>query len=204
MNIAKGKIGNALTSTAKDHIVVVSNDIYDEEKIKQLTYSLKYELDKSLKQIAEEYDIDLSYLHDINQGRAWKRDYLKYPIRLGKMKRAEIIFPKIKELLINSELSQKEIAQKFNVSQSAVSEINNGKKGYDKNLNYPLRKNYKRKSKETTLSPDIIDEICNKILNDTMSLKEISKLFEETANNEKEHAKIWFKLLGGIGTTEEK
>ena len=30
-----------------------------------------------------------------------------------------------------------------------------------------------------------------------------SKLFEETVNNEKEHAKIWFKLLGGIGTTEE-
>ena len=32
---------------------------------------------------------------------------------------------------------------------------------------------------------------------------QISKLFEETANNEKEHAKIWFKLLNGIGTTEE-
>lgn len=31
MNIAKGKIGNALTSTAKDHVVVVTNDIYDEE-----------------------------------------------------------------------------------------------------------------------------------------------------------------------------
>ena len=29
------------------------------------------------------------------------------------------------------------------------------------------------------------------------------KLFEETAKNEKEHAKIWFKLLNGIGTTEE-
>ena len=27
---------------------------------------------------------------------------------------------------------------------------------------------------------------------------QISKIFEETANNEKEHAKIWFKLLGGI------
>ena len=26
---------------------------------------------------------------------------------------------------------------------------------------------------------------------------QISKLFEETANNEKEHAKIWFKLLNG-------
>lgn len=33
--------------------------------------------------------------------------------------------------------------------------------------------------------------------------QQIAALFEETANNEKEHAKIWFKLLGGIGTTEE-
>ena len=31
----------------------------------------------------------------------------------------------------------------------------------------------------------------------------IAELFEETANNEKEHAKIWFKLLNGIGTTAE-
>ena len=30
---------------------------------------------------------------------------------------------------------------------------------------------------------------------------QIAKIFEETANNEKEHAKIWFKLLGGIGDT---
>ena len=33
---------------------------------------------------------------------------------------------------------------------------------------------------------------------------QIAALFEETANNEKEHAKMWFKLLhDGIGTTEE-
>ena len=32
---------------------------------------------------------------------------------------------------------------------------------------------------------------------------QIAKLFEETAANEKEHAKIWFKLLNGIGSTEE-
>ncbi len=33
---------------------------------------------------------------------------------------------------------------------------------------------------------------------------QIAEIFEETANNEKEHAKIWFKLLNnGIGTTEE-
>lgn len=32
---------------------------------------------------------------------------------------------------------------------------------------------------------------------------QIAALFEETAGNEKEHAKMWFKLLHGIGTTAE-
>ena len=35
--------------------------------------------------------------------------------------------------------------------------------------------------------------------------EQIASIFEETANNEKEHAKLWFKQLhdGGIPTTEE-
>ena len=33
--------------------------------------------------------------------------------------------------------------------------------------------------------------------------EQIAALFEETANNEKEHAKLWFKELNGIGTTAE-
>ena len=32
---------------------------------------------------------------------------------------------------------------------------------------------------------------------------QIANIFEETAANEKEHAKIWFKLLNGIGDTKE-
>ncbi|NCB62513.1 MAG: rubrerythrin family protein [Clostridia bacterium] len=31
--------------------------------------------------------------------------------------------------------------------------------------------------------------------------EQISAIFEETAGNEKEHAKLWFKELGGIGDT---
>ncbi len=33
--------------------------------------------------------------------------------------------------------------------------------------------------------------------------QQISAIFEETANNEKEHAKLWFKALGELGNTEE-
>ena len=31
--------------------------------------------------------------------------------------------------------------------------------------------------------------------------EQIAALFEQTANNEKEHAKLWFKALGGLGDT---
>ncbi len=32
---------------------------------------------------------------------------------------------------------------------------------------------------------------------------QISDIFMETSGNEREHAKLWFKLLGGLGTTSE-
>ena len=31
----------------------------------------------------------------------------------------------------------------------------------------------------------------------------VAEIFEETANNEKEHAKMWFKELNGLGNTAE-
>ena len=34
--------------------------------------------------------------------------------------------------------------------------------------------------------------------------EQIAAIFQTTANNEKEHAKMWFKALGGIGTTAEE
>ncbi len=33
--------------------------------------------------------------------------------------------------------------------------------------------------------------------------EQIAAIFEETANNEKEHAKLWFKALGGLGNVSE-
>ena len=33
--------------------------------------------------------------------------------------------------------------------------------------------------------------------------EQLAEIFQKTADNEKEHAKMWFKLLSGIGNTEE-
>ena len=49
----------------------------------------------------------------------------------------------IRELLQNSKISQKDIAEEYQVSSTLISNINQGQKYIDENLKYPLRKNYK-------------------------------------------------------------
>ena len=153
---------------------------YDEEFLKQLTYSLKYELDKTLKDLSKEYQIDYSFLVEINLGKAYFRDYLTYPIRLGKMKKSEVLGAEIQELLQKSELSQKEIAKKYNVSCQWVSNINLGKVCKKEDLSYPLRKTYQNKKINKSFSPKEILEIQNLLKKSTLSLKQIAQKFETT------------------------
>lgn len=77
----------------------------------------------------------------INDGIIWHEENENYPIRKKSLKeiqeeRSEKIF----QDLLNTKLSQKEIAKKYNVARTTVTAINRGqnfkKEGYD----YPLRK----------------------------------------------------------------
>jgi len=51
------------------------------------------------------------------------------------------ILPDIINDLQKSQMSQKEIAKKYNVSQMTVSNINQGLRWYNNELTYPLRNN---------------------------------------------------------------
>lgn len=164
---------------------------YDEEFIKQITYSLKYELDKKLAQIAQEYNIDYSFLNDINQGRAYYREYLQYPIRLGKMKKAEIIGPEIQNLLLNSTISQAQIARNYNVSFNWISNINLGRVLYDPTLKYPLRES--NLNPKNFLSPDQVKEIYTLLKNTNQSMAKIAKQFNVTTS-----------VIGGINNGKTK
>lgn len=62
-----------------------------------------------------------------------------YFIKLNKL-----IFNEIIECLNKHELTQGEIAKKFNISTGTVSSINTGKAHYDENLSYPIRKKIKK------------------------------------------------------------
>jgi Trp operon repressor len=149
-----------------------------DEKFKQLIYSLKYEHDKTLQDLSKEYKLDISCINDINQGKSYKKDWLKYPLREGKTSNPlyehhlEII-----ELLKNTEMEQKDIAKKFNVGCGSISNINLGRSYRQPDIEYPIRKNYQYNKIRKSFSPSEICEI-EELLKTDMSIKKIAKQFE--------------------------
>lgn len=59
-----------------------------------------------------------------------------------------------------------------------ISDINTGKKGYDKNLKYPLRSSNNIAFKHTCISLDLLKVIEDEIANSDLSLAAISKKYE--------------------------
>ena len=91
----------------------------------------------SLTDIAKTLGLGYSTIKKINAGTLRKGLYPTYPIRekTANQIRAE----KIKDLLLNSSLSKKEIAKITNSSDETVRRINIGETFKDNNLKYPLR-----------------------------------------------------------------
>ena len=76
----------------------------------------------------------------------------------------------IKKLLMETNLSFKEIVKETKINYYTISDINNGRCLYDYNLNYPLRKTVKR----TILNDENVNEIVDLLLNSDLSEKDIA------------------------------
>ena len=90
-------------------------------------------------EIAEIFQIDDNIVYRINYGKAHKKEDETYPIR-KELSLKEQRALKIKELLKEGQLNNKQIATLVNCDPSVVSNINYGKNYYDKNIDYPIRK----------------------------------------------------------------
>ena len=108
-----------------------SNDDYDD------LIDLLLNSDLSLKRISEILGIGYSTVKKINAGTLRKGLYPTYPIR--KKSANEFRADKIKELLLTTNKSNKEIAKIVNSSEETVRRIKNGETFKDNNLSYPLR-----------------------------------------------------------------
>lgn len=92
------------------------------------------------KDIAKKYNVGTDLIRHINNGTCRRNEEYTYPLRpqekeLNKQRAAQII-----NLLQNTNLSQKEIADKIGWSRSAVTMINIGANHRQPNIEYPIRK----------------------------------------------------------------
>ena len=152
----------------------------NDKTLNKIFYSLKYERDKSIADIAKEYDIDYSVMIEINNGVSHHVGWQKYPVRTGRKNGITLEDAnEIVDLLINSEMSQKDIARKYNMSVASVSSINKGRSFYNQNYDYPLRDNYQGKIVgKRTFTPNEIRELENLMKNSSKSLRDIAKEYE--------------------------
>lgn len=117
---------------------------YNDELVSKIKYDIMY-TDISFKDLAIKYKCTESFINDLNTGKARKDKTFNYPIR-GSQKK--INDPNIFFDLINTTLSIKDIAKKYNSTIYIVYAINEGKRYNQSNIEYPIRINSSKFSLE--------------------------------------------------------
>ena len=110
------------------------------EEIKQIQQQLK-ENKKSILEIAQEFNYNTSSINRINQGQLWYNEELAYPIRIENTKQfKQERMESIVQDLLYTNLTQKQIAEKYLISRTTVTAINRGQNFKQVNIDYPIRK----------------------------------------------------------------
>jgi group I intron endonuclease len=123
------------------------------------------------KDIARVTNYDVSTIKRINSGKLWYDDKYNYPLRKEHSK--NFVEERAKNIindLLNTKMTQKEIAAKYGVARSTVTAINSGQNNHDPELNYPLRG--KKQNYDYTPNVLMIDSETLKVLKEFRSAKE--------------------------------
>ena len=116
---------------------MATHNLEEIKKIKDLLANTKL----SILEIAKQTNYSDSSIRRINSGMLWYEENTVYPIRIEstnsfKQERMEnIIYD-----LLNSNLTQREIADKYNVSRTTITAINRGQNFHQSDIDYPIRK----------------------------------------------------------------
>ena len=141
--------------------------IRDASIVDGIIYDLKNSNIKLI-DIANKYDTSLKIVSAINRGHSYIYDNETYPLRKRKSDE-KVDYENIIIDLIYTTDSQRQIAQKYKTTNYIISAINTGKKFFNSDYDYPLRKReinpavfqVKELLKNSTLSMHEIGRRCN-------------------------------------------
>lgn len=97
-------------------------------------------------EISKKYNIGQTTISKINNGKAYHQDNIKYPIREKNASRARIFtkneLEAIKEMLLQDKrkVTMTNIGNAFNCDRKVIADINNGKRQFQEDWTYPIRK----------------------------------------------------------------
>lgn len=118
---------------------------YTEEEMKQIKMDIKSGMKYT--DIAKKWDTTIGFISGINNGRIWRDKVEDYPLIIKNNSRLhnykEWVKP-VQEDLLNSDLTMKQIAEKYKKAYSTIKKINYGMSYREKQYDYPLTKNRKK------------------------------------------------------------
>ena len=170
-NILKG--GDSSNQIGVDNF---NSKISEDELIKIKQFLAEDKM--TIKQIAEYFSVSVKVIENINLGNTYVVKNQEYPIRKKKVITTKLSKEEIQEvifLLINTNVTQKEIAKNFQVTEEIIRKINKGEGLYYVEENsYPIRnKNTNRRK----FSAEQIDLIILDLSNSILTQIEIAKKF---------------------------
>lgn len=119
------------------------NSKFSQQDIEDIWILLQFHPELSMKQIADKYNVYVSTIQNINQGKTYINSNLTYPLReskTGKRKLSnEQVFQIISEIKNNPKESLASIGRRLNIPSKTISSINCGTIYRQDNENYPIR-----------------------------------------------------------------
>ena len=187
-NVTEGGEGTSIKGCDNPHASL------NEKELKEIIDLLKNS-NKSMKKIAELYNVNSNTIININHGKSYVDKNLKYPIRskektkeikgrstnLAHAKISDEDADYIKYLLEYTNVPMSEMAKEFNVDPTTILAINIGKTRKEKDRVYPIRDKEKARkisnSNKNGLNKEIVLSIIEDLRNPTLSNEAISKKY---------------------------
>lgn len=141
--------------------------------------------EKSFIEIGEEYGVTSYCISDINRGRTFHDNSIIYPIRLAPL-RSYIDENKINiilDMILNTNMTQEEIALAVDVHANTIGDINRGRNSWcPSDLDYPLRKPVQKNTFQNKITQKEVQEICYKLCFTNITIENIGKEYNIAKN----------------------
>ena len=119
------------------------NSQITEEKLNKIYNALLNEQDKTMTQLAKQFEISQTIIQNINSGKTYFNPLFNYPLRLSKTGARKLtniqVQNIINEIINNPKKSLAQIGREFQISSKTISSINCGIIYKQNNQKYPIR-----------------------------------------------------------------